>query len=224
MQTLMRMTSDDPECITRHLNVFFAQGGDGYVRSGGPGNRDMELTAWIREAAGNIRAEIYAEDNECLCDELYDNLMYGIEEPEGVVAYLYLAALQAIEMRGRLKKIEDILGDTYDLDRLRELVQADREGRCVVLPCKGWLEIVFGEQEVFYGIDHDYAENPVRGISVDSSDRCTWYNGWKTVVLKGYDENGLDWEFSPEDIGKTVFLSREDAEKALEEMEGNGNG
>lgn len=134
MQTLMRMTSDDPECITRHLNVFFAQGGDGYVRSGGPGNRDMELTAWIREAAGNIRAEIYAEDNECLCDELYDNLMYGIEEPEGVVAYLYLAALQAIEMRGRLKKIEDILGDTYDLDRLRELVQADREGRCVVLP------------------------------------------------------------------------------------------
>ena len=128
VQTLMRMTSDAPECITRHLNVFFAQGGDGYVRSGGSGNRDMELTAWIREAAGNIRAEIYAEDNECLCDELYDNLMYGIEEPEGVVAYLYLAALQAIEMRGRLKKIEDILGDTYDLDRLRELVQADREG------------------------------------------------------------------------------------------------
>ena len=116
----------------------------------------------------------------------------------------------------RLAAIEDILGDEYDLDRLRELVQADREGRGVVLPCKGWLEIVFGEQEVFYGIDHDYAENPVREISVDSSDRCTWYNGWKTVVLKGYDENGLDWEFSPEDIGKTVFLSREDAEKALE--------
>ena len=32
----------------------------------------------------------------------------------------------------RLKKIEDILGDDYDLDRLRELVEADREGRCVV--------------------------------------------------------------------------------------------
>ena len=34
----------------------------------------------------------------------------------------------------RLGKIEDILGDEYDLDRLRELAQADREGRCVVLP------------------------------------------------------------------------------------------
>lgn len=127
------------------------------------------------------------------------------------------------------KSAQNILDKIYErfgvsAERLVELAKADREGRCVVLPCKGWLEIVFGEQEVFYGIDHDYAENPVREISVDSSDRCTWYNGWKTVVLKGYDENGLDWEFSPEDIGKTVFLSREDAEKALEEMEGNGNG
>ena len=36
----------------------------------------------------------------------------------------------------RLAAIEDILGDEYDLDELREMVQADREGRCVVLPCK----------------------------------------------------------------------------------------
>lgn len=33
----------------------------------------------------------------------------------------------------RLAAIEDILGDKYDLDRLRELAQADREGRCVVI-------------------------------------------------------------------------------------------
>ena len=32
----------------------------------------------------------------------------------------------------RLREIEDILGDDYDLDRLRELVEADRDGRCVV--------------------------------------------------------------------------------------------
>ena len=38
------------------------------------------------------------------------------------------------ELYYRLSQIEDILGDEYDLDRLRELVQADREGRCVVLP------------------------------------------------------------------------------------------
>lgn len=36
------------------------------------------------------------------------------------------------KMVHRLAEIEDVLGDTYDLGRLRELVQADREGRCVV--------------------------------------------------------------------------------------------
>ncbi len=40
----------------------------------------------------------------------------------------------------RLKLIEDILGNDYDLDRLRELVQADREGRCVVLPDGGYAD------------------------------------------------------------------------------------
>lgn len=34
----------------------------------------------------------------------------------------------------RLAAIEDILGDDYDMARLRELEDADRDGRCVVLP------------------------------------------------------------------------------------------
>lgn len=33
----------------------------------------------------------------------------------------------------REDSIKEILGDNYDLDRLKELVEADREGRCVVL-------------------------------------------------------------------------------------------
>lgn len=39
----------------------------------------------------------------------------------------------------RLKAIEDVLGNEYDLNRLRELAKADREGRVVVLPtfCDG---------------------------------------------------------------------------------------
>ena len=40
------------------------------------------------------------------------------------------------EIIKRLAAIEDILGDEYDLDELREMAQAKREGRCVVLPCK----------------------------------------------------------------------------------------
>lgn len=33
----------------------------------------------------------------------------------------------------RLFDIEEIIGNNYDLDRLRELVEADRDGRCVGL-------------------------------------------------------------------------------------------
>ena len=110
------------------------------------------------------------------------------------------------------------------MEKLYKYETAEDEGRLVVLPCKNWLDIVFGEQELFYGIDMDYIENPIREITVHNEERFTWYDGWKTVVLKGVDENGLDWEFTPEEIGKTVFLTREEAEKALKEMAGRFRG
>lgn len=105
-----------------------------------------------------------------------------------------------------------------DLDRLEELAKAEKDGRLVVLPCKDWLEVVFGDQVLFWGIDKDYAEQPIREISLDDADRIGWYDGYKTVFLKGTDENGEAWEFYPEEIGKTVFLTREEAEAALEAM------
>ena len=37
------------------------------------------------------------------------------------------------DMEERLMDIEDILGDEYDLDHLKELVQADREGRIEII-------------------------------------------------------------------------------------------
>ena len=102
--------------------------------------------------------------------------------------------------------------------RLRELAEADKDGRLEVLPCKDWLDVVFGDQVLFWGIDKDYVEQPIREISVDDAERIGWYDGYKTVYLKGADENGEAWEFYPEEIGKTVFLTREEAEKALEAM------
>lgn len=41
----------------------------------------------------------------------------------------------------QLCDLTDILGDDYDPDHLRDLVQADRDGRCVVLPCKKWAHL-----------------------------------------------------------------------------------
>ena len=111
------------------------------------------------------------------------------------------------------KTIDDVI------DKLAQYEELEEQGLLLMLPCKNWMNIVFGEQETFFGIDESYIENPIREITVDSADRFTWYDGWKTLVLNGADENGLDWEFSPEDIGKTVFLTKSEAEQKLKEME-----
>ena len=52
--------------------------------------------------------------------------------PNGAIRVNFIEAKE--NAVSRLAAIEDILGDEYDLDRLRELAEADRKGRCVVLP------------------------------------------------------------------------------------------
>ena len=52
--------------------------------------------------------------------------------PNGVIHVDFIEAKESV--MSRLAAIEDILGDEYDLDRLRKLVEADRDGKCVILP------------------------------------------------------------------------------------------
>ena len=111
----------------------------------------------------------------------------------------------------RLSKIEDILGDEYDLDRLKELVQADREGRCAKLPCKEFFSMLGGD---VYAIDDDEVlEVLLCGVGYDP-DGIDFIDA---VYAPGYeDEKGFTFRFS--DVGKTIFLTREEAEAALEKM------
>lgn len=92
----------------------------------------------------------------------------------------------------RLGKIEDILGDEYDLDRLRELKKADDEGQCVVLPCK------IGD--TVYSIRHERVP--------DDDYRMSFHTEMRIVSQKF----GL---IHADCIGKSVFLTREAAEAAL---------
>lgn len=63
-----------------------------------------------------------------------DGHAYVIGCPEFKVPQKVNILLQSIA--DKCADIEDILEDTYDLDRLRELIAADKDGRCVVLPVK----------------------------------------------------------------------------------------
>lgn len=140
---MKRLTSDDTKSIFYSLNLFFAKDNEVWIRGGGPepDYQDCTLVNWIGRVADKHNLEIHARNAEDLGDEMYDCLQYGIDTIEGVVALLHAAAVQATTMRSRLKEIEDILGDDYDLDRLKELVEADKEGKAEMFPCKPGEEI-----------------------------------------------------------------------------------
>lgn len=82
--------------------------------------------------------------------------------------------------------------------RLRELAEADKEGRLVVLPCK------VGDT-VYFALLGRIIEKQVFSIVAFSN---------STRIYCG----GTSEYFRPEDIGKTFFLTREEAEAALESI------
>lgn len=99
------------------------------------------------------------------------------------------------------REIEETLsGCDYSISRMVELMKADVEGRVVVLPCK------VGDM-VYFGLPGRIIEKQVFSI-VSFSNSTRIYCG------------GTSEYFRPEDIGKTFFLTREEAEKALQEIQG----
>lgn len=84
------------------------------------------------------------------------------------------------------------------VDRLRELAQADREGRCVVLPCKV-------EDDVYINILGRTLPFTVISISQMAS----------TPTFKAQHGIRLVYIFKADDVGETVFLTREEAQAAL---------
>lgn len=96
------------------------------------------------------------------------------------------------------REIEETLsGCDYSISRMVELMKADKDGRVVVLPCK--------VGDVLYAAESD----PVIPLHVMEV----------AIYLALEGEDGGDYE-RISNIGKTVFLTREEAEKALQEMEG----
>ena len=102
----------------------------------------------------------------------------------------------------RLAAIEDILGDEYDLDELREMVQAKWDGRCVVLPCKI-------DDDVYINLFGRTLDATVISISELAS----------TPTYKAMYGIRLCYIFKADDVGRTVFLTREAAEEALKARE-----
>lgn len=98
----------------------------------------------------------------------------------------------ARDLYGRLKAYEDIAELCGGFDRLRELAEADKDGRVIILPCK-----------VYETDGVRVYEHTVREVI------------YETAGGPAFDKNA---------IGKSIFLTRAEAENALQEMEGKKDG
>ena len=95
--------------------------------------------------------------------------------------------------------------------RLRELAEADKDGRLVVLPVKPVLTPILSSM-LYIIEDGDIYEDALYEAVVGMSE-----NGEMNVVYTTLSDQII---FEQADIGKTVFFTREEAEKALKTKEG----
>ena len=98
-----------------------------------------------------------------------------------------------------IERLDKLLHQTDDDARLRELAEADKDGRLVVLPCKVGDKLY----RVFYGEIFEHRVGSMKYFAIQGR--------WDIET----------YPFCPcveSSIGKTIFLTREEAEKALEAM------
>lgn len=123
------------------------------------------------------------------------------------------------------------------VDHLRELVQAEKDGRLVVLPCSidNPVYVIAKCEDVFIYQDRDTGATECPFEDSCSFDDCRndQEQIFKTAVT-GFIKNvaqddelhlfleDIELDFTENDIGKTVFLTREGAEAAMEAQKGGG--
>lgn len=214
---MKRLTTNCPDNnLDAALNLFYIKDFETWVRGGGdgPDYPDIRLYDFIRKAAKILLPDLdFPMDDDGVDYAMGELLLDGPDEPTGLLALLYTAAWSYAELRGRLMQYEDtgltpercaefaradaegryiVMRDAKKegVARLRELAEADKDCRLVVLPCK--------VGDTVYRIFNPPSREPV--ISAH------------TLMSVDYIVRWID------KFGKTVFLTREEAEKALEAM------
>lgn len=127
-------------------------------------------------------------------------------EDTGLTPEEVLPKDKADEIALKLMRLAD-LESLCSYDRIRELAEADKDGRVVVLPCKVgdtvWRIVRDGEPHI--------TRDEVRDMYfADDMTPCVELVGGRVTFT--------------EKFGKTIFLSREEAEKALRGMKGKKDG
>ena len=144
---------------------------------------------------------------DCLFDETICERLAAYEdsecEPEEV-----LPKDKADEIAMKLMRLAD-LESLCSYDRLRELAEAGKDERVAVLPVKPVLTPILSSM-LYIIEDGEIYEDALCEAVVGMSE-----SGKTNVVYTTLSDQII---FEQADIGKTVFLTREEAKKALEAM------
>ena len=219
---MKRLTTNCPDNnLDAALNMFYIKDFETWVRGGGdgPDYPDIRLYDFIRKAAKILLPDLdFPTDDDGVDYAMGELLLDGPDEPTGLLALLYTAAWSYAELRGRLMQYENTgltpeeidmdheaaeqlrhLCRDCDLDRLEKLAEADKDGRLEVLPCKVG-DTLF---RVFAGEILEHKVRNMRYLAIQER--------WDidTTPFCSYVESS---------IGKTIFLTREEAKRALEAM------
>lgn len=122
-----------------------------------------------------------------------------------------------------LRKMGENAGHLWDfaqaaenmtVGRLKELAEADKDGRVVVLPCKVGDTVYMIERifDIDNGVCDEICARKVIGHGGNNLNKL-WLVG-SGGICNAY--------IFVSEFGKTVFLTREEAERAIQEMEGKG--
>jgi hypothetical protein len=215
---MKRLTTNCPDNnLDAALNLFYIKDFETWVRGGGdgPDYPDIRLYDFIRKAAKILLPDLdFPMDDDGVDYAMGELLLDGPDEPTGLLALLYTAAWSYAELRGRLMQYEDTglepamcanyktfedeaISKGVPFKRIVELMEADKAGRLVVLPCKAG-DTLF---RVFAGEILEYKVRNMRYLAIQGR--------WDidTTPFCSYVESS---------IGKTIFLTHEQAERALE--------
>ena len=213
---MKRLTTNCPDNnLDAALNLFYIKDFETWVRGGGdgPDYPDIRLYDFIRKAAKILLPDLdFPTDDDGVDYAMGELLLDGPDEPTGLLALLYTAAWSYAELRGRLMQYEDTglepamcanyktfedeaISKGVTFKRIVALMEADKDGRLVVLPCKVG-DTIFHISKVRTSHFEDDK------IIIDDEGRWKIYEMPFALIHLPY-------------LGKSYFLTREAAEKAL---------
>lgn len=193
-----RLTSNKP---TPDMNMFELAHNSCYAdEKRNARYRDCELDIDSRELVRSLVKDMCNEDLSDMSDEEFDEYMaemlsVEVDSQIGLLALFYRNLWAMADLREKLKEYEDL----------------EEQGRLVKLPCK------VGDTVYGINIDRNIA-SALKIISVKIYSYAIYFN---YQLIDGIYKNIVS--FTDFDIGKTVFLTKSEAEAKLKELRGGEN-